>query len=80
MNVCSRTVPDCLTTRNGITSILVAVIMTGCSILQTPPLTGDDEMVAKPEQDPIGSSRLLKPSTKILSSILPVPTDWGSTS
>lgn len=59
MNVCSRTVPDCLTTRNGITSILVAVIMTGCSILQTPPLTGDDEMVAKPEQDPIGSRRFL---------------------
>jgi L,D-transpeptidase ErfK/SrfK len=58
MSICFASVPNNLDAHKSIASFLIAVAMTGCSVLQTPS-TIDDEVVVKTEQAPIGSTRFL---------------------
>ena len=58
MSICSDPVSNILIKRKLIAGVLIAAIMTGCSVMQAPPMIGD-EVVAKTEQPPIGSTRFL---------------------
>jgi L,D-transpeptidase ErfK/SrfK len=58
MSVSSSAVSNSLVTLRPIASVLIAVIMSSCSVIQAPPVS-DDEVLVKSEQLPIGSTRFM---------------------